>query len=219
LKLTGSGIKSLLVIGACTADHYKILIKQLLSELGVDFVLFNNSSSLPDSPPQPCESYDFHFVVLPFRDIVTDRVVDFKWFNRAESNEILIEHALSNLRLMFDAALRYNEKNGILTFVLKFTIPSVRVAASLDRRGSRYDLSNLVELVNQEIVQLISGRRNVYLFDAESLGGTMGKRYFLDDLFGFLLASRGYGDSLLNPYIMSPREMALINDRIISHCN
>jgi len=185
LSVTPIKPRKILMIGACVSSVYIHFLREHCPGVEFTHYQFNNVSDLPDTSREELESYDFHFVAIPLRDTVTDRVIKFSDYNIPDMNSSIVDHALSNLYLMLEASLKYNEKYAIPTIVSNMTVPAVPAAASIDRRGGRFDFAELVRRINREIADYVSSRKSVYLLDIESIGNTMGKRYFADDAFGF----------------------------------
>jgi FkbH-like protein len=186
LRATPSNIKRILVIGSCLSEAY---IERAAASIGedveVDYILFNNISDLPTFPPAPINSYDFQYIQMPLRTVVTDKIIDFQYFSSNHGNLEMIENAFNSCKLILDASLEFNRKFGLLAFVSNFFVPQNYVTNSLDRIGTEFDFSALVRRLNEYISKIISKLQNVYIADIESIGQAMGKQSFLDDSTAF----------------------------------
>jgi FkbH-like protein len=173
------------MIGSCVAERLVQHYRERMPSVVFDFILFNNLAELPAAPPAPMSQYDFQCVILPLRHIVSDSVIRFKDFASEPNNTKIIDMSRQMLRLMLEASLKYNKEHGIVTFVSNFVVPQMSAFAGLDNLQQNYDLRHLVNTLNEDLYSLITSYTNVYLVDFENIASSMGKRYFLDDLFGF----------------------------------
>jgi len=185
LRLTEASIKRVLITGSCAAAGYREFLQKEVPTVTFDFLLTNNINALPDSPPSPIESYDFQFVQISLRDLLTDRVIKFPEYLKAEFRSSIVDFAMNSIELKLDACLRYNTSHGLLTFVSNFLVPQRSASAALDHLGTKLDLSSLIRKLNERLAELIAERRNVYISDIDAIGNSMGKRYFQDDLMNF----------------------------------
>jgi FkbH-like protein len=183
LRVTGTDIRNVLVLGSCAAGGYVDGIQRIVPN--VRFDVFNVAAELPETPPLPVSEYDFQVIQLPLRDIVTDRVIAFKDYLDQGTRSAIIDNALHSLKFRLDSALRYNKESNILTFVSNFPVPQVPVVASLDRIGGEQDLCVLIRKLNDYIANLVGTYTNVYLFDYDTMGNSLGKSFFHDDATAF----------------------------------
>ena len=185
LEVQPSGIGKVLIIGSCLSEAFASHFAILSPETRYDHVLFNNVGDLPVDPPSDVGSYDYQLIHLSYRGVFHDGFLDHARMVHRESREELIEDATQRIDLMLGAALEYNRRTGLLTFVGNFIVPQSRLAPSLSTHYSDLDLSYLTELINHRIAQKISGMRNVYLLDMDVIASSLGKRYFFDDFIYF----------------------------------
>lgn len=185
LETHPSGLTKVLFIGSCLSE---VFVKQFAAfgpGVRYDHILFNNIGDLPADPPDELGLYDYQLIQLPYRGIFHDGFLDHTQMVAQGSRDQLISDAVQRLDLMLDAALDYNRRTGLLTFVTNFIVPQGRLAPSLSTHFSRLDLSLLTEHANHRIAERISGLKNVYILDLDMIANTLGKRYFLDDFIFF----------------------------------
>jgi len=183
LQVSDSNIKNVLIIGSCAAGVWAL--KTYAKQVHFDYLVMNNVDVLPDLPPSPIEDYDFQFVQISLRHLVTDRVVKFDKYLSAEYRSSIIETAMQSIQLFLDACLKYNTEHGLLTFVSNFPVPQRSASAALGHIGTEFDLSSLVTRLNEHLANLVSKYTNVYIADYDALSNSMGKRYFHGDLMNF----------------------------------
>jgi FkbH-like protein len=206
LRVTDTGIQNVLVLGSCAAGGWAHSIKQFVPHVRFDII--NVGAALPDQPPLPIDEYDFQFIQLPLRDIITDKIIDFKKYLDPEARSAMFENAFASLKFRLEGALKYSRDRNVLTFVSNFPTPQVPVVASLDRAGSDQDLGTLVRKLNEYIVDLISTYTNVYLFDYDTMANSLGKRFFHDDVMAsyshFFFLHPSHRDADVHPSFNAP---------------
>jgi FkbH-like protein len=183
LRVTDTGIQNVLVLGSCAAGGFVAGIRRLAPNVRFDVI--NVGAALPDEPPLPMGEYDFQFIQLPLRDIITDKVIYFKNYLSPDTRSAILENALNSLKFRLDSALRYNRDSNALTFVSNFPVPQVPVVASLDRISGDQDVCTLVRRLNEHIAELVNTYTNVFVFDYETIANSLGKRFFQDDVMAF----------------------------------
>lgn len=185
LQVTPTGITRVLLVGSCLTELYHRTYAQAIPEVAFDYVLFNSASDLPASPPQPVASYDFQYLQIPLRTVLTDRIITGgRIFDPAFLDQTYRDGCIM-IDAMLEAGLAYNRAHGLLTFVSTFVVPQLDIAASLDRRSADGDIAFLIRRLNHYIAQAIKPYRNVFLCDVDAVASSLGKRYFLDDITGF----------------------------------
>lgn len=181
LHTTEVGISRALIIGSCLSEAYLHSFREYSPETHFDFILFNNVAPLLDRSEEELGSYEFQFIQLPLRSVVTDRLIDFTRFLKPEENAAIIEEAFHLLELMLDTAMVYNSASGLTTFVSNFIVPQLPAVAGLDNVGTELDFRHLVQELNLKLIALLKKYKNTYLIDAENIASVIGKRHFLDD--------------------------------------
>jgi hypothetical protein len=163
LEITPTKISKVLVIGSCAAADLLDSFRSIAPDVTFDFVLFNNVSDIGHLSDETVASYDFQFIHLPLRHVVSDDVIDFRSFISGDAADAILERGRNLLAAMLDAALKFNKNHQLLTFVSSFLVPQMPVVASLDEIGSVRDFGEIVRALNKELVALISNYKNVYL--------------------------------------------------------
>lgn len=185
LQVTPSGITRVLLVGSCLTELYHRTYAQAIPEVAFDYVLFNSASDLPANPPHPVGSYDFQYLQIPLRTVLTDRIITGGRIVDPAFLEATYRDGCVMIDAMLEAGLAYNRAHGLLTFVATFIVPQLDIAASLDRRSTDGDLAYLIRRLNHYIAQAITPYQNVFLCDVDAVASSLGKRYFLDDITGF----------------------------------
>lgn len=184
LQATPSAISQILVVGACLTTSYVKAVQRLAPQVNVRHVMFNNVAKLPDMDEATLASLDFQQVMLPLREIVTDRIIRFCEFQNGEAESVM-QGARTRLRLFLAAAMQHNKSHGLLTFVSNFIVPQRPVVAALDQAGTEFDFCWVVRELNQELGRLVRSYQNAFLADVDSIGASIGKRHFQDDVVAF----------------------------------
>ena len=185
LTVTPTPISKVLVIGACVAEAMLEPLRLLRPEITFDYVIFNNLAVLDRIEPEEAARYDFQYVNLPLRDVLTDQVIDFGRFLAPGSAEALAEAALERLDAFLASSLRHTVEHGLLTFVGNFLVPQGPVFGALQQRESPRDLAALVRRLNARLADLARGYRNVFVADLDAIGASLGKSTFQDDAIAF----------------------------------
>jgi FkbH-like protein len=185
LAVTDTKISKVLLIGSCMAEAYLREFQTIAPNVAFEWVIFNNLMEIPDRTDINLQIFDFQYVQLPLRVIVSDEIINFSAFLSEGTAEAIIIRARQRLQMMLEAALKYNKTNNILTFVANFFVPQVPVIGALNQMGSTRDFAAIVRQLNDDLALLVNQYENVYVADVESVGGSLGKKYFLDDVSGF----------------------------------
>ena len=213
LAVSTTGLRKVLVIGSCMAETYVDHFKMLAPGVSFDYMLYNWPAELPVMDAARIGSYDFQYVQLSLRHVVRDEVLDFAGFLADGVAETVLTRGRQILRLMLDSVLGYNRAHNLLTFVGNFVAPQVPVVGALDQIGQTSDFTAIVRRLNEELAMLVRHYRNVYVADIDTLGSSMGKRWFLDDVVGWY-SHAGHWGPHWNDYDLSPRYNALPAGRI-----
>lgn len=177
--------KKIIFIGSCLAEQYIANGVEILPSTEIDIVLFNNASDLPERSVAELGEYDFQFIQLPLRSILTDAVV--RVFERLDGESAIdfLELGKQNIDVFLEKALEYNTKAGLLTLVANFIIPEVHVIASLSEFDTAKDLTAVIRELNGYLSRKAAERRNVFIADVESIAASLGKSHFFDDSIYF----------------------------------
>lgn len=185
LSVTGTNIKKVLLVGSCVARGYLQNFRRIAKDVTFTYSGTNNVSILPDLPDEELRSYDFQYISLPLREVLTDRVVRYGDISEQAAMDKILLAAKQKMRLMLEAALKYNSSHNLLTIVANFSVPQVPVVNSIANIGGPLDLNSIVRSLNYDLAVFVQGQRNAYVADVDSLGSSLGKRYFQDDLIAF----------------------------------
>jgi len=185
LEVTTTKFQKVLLIGSCLTGLYHQQFTRCFPEVGFDFLAFNFAGALPEAPPSPVESYDFQYIQIPLRSILSDRIIWATRFNEDGFADSILDDGYNIIDVMLQSALRYNQKFGLLSFVSNFLVPQMSTAPSLNTRYKSVDLPYIVRKLNEYIAQCVSQYKNSYLVDINAIGDSFGKQYFLDDMIHF----------------------------------
>jgi FkbH-like protein len=183
LERTPLALSRVLVIGSCLAEAYVHRFREQRPETTFDFVLYNNAVELPGKSAEEIRGYDFQYVQLPLRSVLSERAI--RVADVGEESLDLLAIGRANIDAMLSKALRYNREAGLLSLVSNFIVPQSHVAPSLMEVGGEEDIAGVARALNAYLVECITGLENVFLVDTEALAASLGKRYFLDDTVVF----------------------------------
>ena len=180
LSRTPAELSAVLVLGECVGSW----LADGAESIGCthDFLLINNYSVLPDSPPRPATDYDFQLVQLPLRSVLPEWDYLRLPFDDESAWQALLETSRSRLGQMIDSALRYNIESGLLTFVAGFLVPQQNPMGRLLHRNEPRNLVFLVESLNRDLAGLLTTYGNSYFLDIDGIASGFGKRFIQDDL-------------------------------------
>ncbi|MGF1275409.1 hypothetical protein [Acetobacter pasteurianus] len=163
LQKTERKINRILLVGSCLTSLYLEAFKGYYPEINFDYIPYNFVSILPETPPVPADQYDLQYVQIPLRTVLSDRVIEGFRLNDPAFAENILHDALNTLDVMLDAALLYNRKHGLLTFVSNFIVPQISTASSLLSQGTEVDLTYMVRRLNMHLAKKISSYKNAYV--------------------------------------------------------
>ena len=202
LQVTPDSVRRVLMIGSCLTERYLEFLRRDRPDVHFDFILFNYAGELPGSPPSPASEYDFQYVQIPLRSVITDRVIHAVQLNSAEFVEAVLADGYAIVDAMLDSALAYTRAHGLPALVSNFIVPQTNLSASVRQRGTLHDLGALVARFNEYLAGAIQRHPNAYLCDTDTLAASFGKRFFLDDVVAFST----HGSVLFQePYDMRPQ--------------
>lgn len=172
--------RRVLLVGSCAFDTFHDQLSAARPETLFERITFNNASALPLIEPAQAAAYDFQLVQIPLRTVMPEHMY-FNDSNTEESARAWLEVAKAAVTRNFEAATAYNRDYAVETFVLNFLTPQQN---PLGRLQPPYSLRNpvaFVDALNRHLYELIEGRPNMFLIDAEQIAASLGKRYILDD--------------------------------------
>lgn len=185
LQVTPTRLSRVLLVGSCLTALYQEQFAQRFHDVRFDYVAFNFAGSLPSKPPACVNEYDFQFVQLPLRSILTDRVIWGFHFNEPGFGDKVLEEGYGIIDVMLASAMGYNQQHGILSFVSNFFVPQMNAAPSLASRFGSADLPTAVRRLNEYLATAVSRYPNAYLADVNAIADSVGKQYLLDDMVYF----------------------------------
>lgn len=185
LQVTPSSVRRVLMIGSCLTYRQLDFLRKERPEIEFDYLLFNHAGELPSNPPSPVADYDFQYVQIPLRSVITDRVIHAIQLNSAEFIEAILADGYSIIDAMLESALVYTRAHGIPALVSNFFTPQTNLSASVRQRGTLHDLGTLIAKFNEYLSAALQRHPNTYLCDTNALGASFGKRFFLDDVVSF----------------------------------
>ena len=90
LEITHTPIKKALFIGSCLAEVYVTRIQAANPRIKYDFILYNNASDLPVISRDEMGSYDFQYVQLPLRSVLTDAVIRIVEYEKTSNSDFVV---------------------------------------------------------------------------------------------------------------------------------
>ena len=176
----------MLVVGSCLSESLASHFRIAANGCPCDFILFNNLSELPPSPPYPFPDYDFQLIQLPLRFLLPDVEFFLMPYSDIEAHARLFENIKPRLQHYLHLAMRWNSEHGLLTFVSNFFVPQQgplgRLLPSQDLRNPVY----LVEQINALLAKEIQRYSNAFLINVDQIAATFGKAYVQDDTVNVL---------------------------------
>jgi len=185
LVVTLTRLRRVLLIGSCLTELYQKEFSGRFQGVEFDRVLFNFAGDMPEAPPAPVETYDFQYVQIPLRSVVSDRVLWATRFNDAGFADEILMAGFNVIDVMLSSAMKYNQAHGLLSFVSNFFVPQMSAASSLRARHKDVDLAAVVRKLNAYLADAVDRYENAYLVDVNAIGDSIGKQFFLDDMIYF----------------------------------
>lgn len=181
LEISALTPRRALLIGSCLSETLALRMKNLPDPCESD--VFLQGTALPEQPPHPLESYDFQLIQLGLRFALPDAAFVKLGQMDVEGHERLFDMALGNMRRAFAEAMRWNQKFGILTFVIPYLVP---MANPMGRLLPRYDLRNpvyFIEKLNEAMAREMASYKNAYWFDLNEIHSFYGRRFVQEDVY------------------------------------
>jgi FkbH-like protein len=197
LQVTPTNLNRVLLVGSCLTELYHKEFSKRFPVVKFDRILFNFAGDMPEAPPSPVAEYDFQYVQIPLRSVVSDRIMSATRFNEPGFAEEILADGLNVIDVMLASAMTYNQAHGLLTFVCNFFVPQMSAAPSLRGRHKPVDLTSIVRKLNEYLAEAVDKHKNAYLIDVNAIGDSIGKQHFLDDMIYFY----SHGDVHLQPNI------------------
>lgn len=185
LEVSPTPIKKVLLVGSSLAALYLEQFQQRYPDTAFDYIPYEFVSILPPTPRAPINEYDFYYIQIPLRSVLTDRIIWGFRFNEAGFANTILQDAFTLIDTMLDAAMLYNKQHGLLAFVSNFIVPQMSSASSVHKRGSTNDIATIVYHLNEYLSKKVSEYNNAYLMNIDAISSTIGKRFLLDDMIYF----------------------------------
>ncbi|HVH73452.1 MAG TPA: HAD-IIIC family phosphatase [Stellaceae bacterium] len=181
LAVTSISLKRVAIIGQCLMDPLQSTLREMWPRCGCDFILFNHVQPLPAQPPVDPSEYDFQLIGLPLRSVLPE--VGYFRLSYAEPKafETLFDECAERLRQFLAAAMQWNTRFGLLTFVANFPVPQQNPMGRLLPRNDLRNFVYFIEKLNEALAEELRGYRNAFLFDLDQIVATYGRRYWQDD--------------------------------------
>jgi FkbH-like protein len=181
LQVTATPLRRVLVVGSCMVEGIPEWLSRVEPGCHADYLLCNNASDLPPDPPRPASEYDFQIVQIPLRSLVPEHEAFRLPFGDVAGFESLFEMSAARLRVLLDAGMVYNDRFGILTFVVNLVVPQAdhvgRLMPRADLRNPAYFVRRLNDILAAEVDQ----RRNAYVLDVDEIASSVGRSSVQDD--------------------------------------
>jgi FkbH-like protein len=180
LRQTELSVNRILFIGSCLALDWLKVIKDRFN-INYDYILTNNFSPLPDTPPNPFSDYDFSVIQIPLRSVFHENTYSHLDYQNLESYEALFAHSRNWIINYLDILLAWNQAHGQLTFVTNFFVPQQSPLGRLVARNDLRNMTHFVERLNGVLYEEIGKRKNVYLLDFDQIAASIGRQRLQDD--------------------------------------
>lgn len=185
LQVTPSRVRKILLVGSCLTELYFKTFQSKYRDVAFDYILFNNAGDLPNAPPSSPTDYDFQYLQLPLRTVVTDRIITSGRLSDPSFLEQIYSDGCQIIDAMLDSGLGYTKAYGLLTFVSNFIVPQMDAAPDVAGRYGGTDLATLVRWLNDYLAEAVQRVANTFLCNVDAVAASIGKRYVLDDITGF----------------------------------
>jgi FkbH-like protein len=182
--VTPTRVSRVLVVGSCFTEWIARMAPTLDRPHEADFLLAHGLGvlRLPEVPPHPVDTYDFQVIQIPLREILIEQTY-FRLPYDTDAWRSFLDQRCEAVRVLLNGLMTYNERHGLLTFVINFLAPQQDPMGRLFRRS---DPRNLVYVVNRlnEVLEdeVVSQYSNAHVVDADQIAGTFGKKYIQEDV-------------------------------------
>jgi FkbH-like protein len=181
LEVTPTVVRRVLLVGQCILNAWSYELEQRERGLTIEHILFNFTAELPDTPSLAIDQYDFQIVAVPIRGILHESKFLRLSYLDTKSVEKLFADACDQMCLFLRAAMKWNEKHSILSFVANFLVPQQNPNGRLLPRYDLRNFSYFIERLNEHLAQEVATYKNAYLLDLDQVSASVGRRYVQDD--------------------------------------
>ncbi|MDE2364779.1 MAG: HAD-IIIC family phosphatase [Hyphomicrobiales bacterium] len=169
-----------IMMGRCGSVVAAEIFKRY-SQCEIEFIFRGGMTELPDAPPRPPSDYDFQIIEIALRDVLPDGAHwNLPWDDLA-AHEAAFERSSAYLREAIRQSLKWNQKHGLLTFVLNYMRPQQN---PMGRLLPKYDLRNpgyFIERLNMVLEEEVLKRSMAFVLDAQEVVESSGRRFTQDD--------------------------------------
>jgi len=185
LQVTDIKLRRVLVIGSCLSRTYVLKMRERFPGVTYDYDLFNNASDLQVRTDEQLKNYDFQYIQIPLRSVLTDAVIRIADNDKSDVPINWVELGMRNIDAMLEKAMAYNRQTGLLTMVSNFIVPQGRIAPSLSDQGGENDIIEVIRDLNRYLAAEVAKYPNAFIADVDTIANSVGKKYFLDDVMVF----------------------------------
>lgn len=182
LNVTTRPIKRWLIVGSCLAAGISDYVENLTDGAEGDYVLFNNGTVLPSSPPRPLDTYDCQLIQIAVRSIIPDFAHARLDFDDVSGFETLFEQCASRMEFLLDQASAYGRDGGFPTFVLNLAAPQQGLMGRIIARRDLRNFAYFIERLNDRLEDYVDAHKGFYIVDFGGILRTFGAKFFLDDV-------------------------------------
>lgn len=181
LQVTETPLRRVLIVGSCMVEGFPEWLVNAQPRSEADYVLFNNASELPKSPPRPAADYDFQILQIPLRSLIPEHQQFRLGFDDIAGYEALFETSVTRLQHMLEAGLAYHERYRLLTFVTNLLVPQSDQIGRLMPRADLRNSSYFVRKLNDVLAAEVDRRQNCFLLDVDAISASLGRSTVQDD--------------------------------------
>ncbi len=164
--------------------------------LTVDLVDFDSRDTDFSFEAENEIAYDFQLVHISLSSIFDIKSFSHLGLIDDSVKSKVLDECKKRIDAIFQSALRYNDRFGLMTFVTNIILPQRHTAQSLALRYSESDVSNLLEVLNLYIVKKANEKRNVFLIDIDEIAASIGKRYISNDVITHFIRGDFFVDDM-----------------------
>jgi len=169
-----------LLIGSCFVEPWVKVLPHIRPGSEVDFHLVNNSANVAAVAEADANQYTFQVVHVPLRFLAQDEMLN-RFLSCETAGIDLINSMRGRLGFYLDNVMTHNTMHGLQTFLLSLIVPQFNSKGRLLGAHGTETLRGVFELLNREMEEIASAKRNCYFIDIDAIASSYGKRYFMDD--------------------------------------
>jgi FkbH-like protein len=183
LAVKQTALTRIALVGSCFLESLQ-LHKVSGDSCAVDMYTANNVATLNDWPESKDgkSPYDLQIVQLGLRFIMPNGLLYHLPYDEPERYEAALNRVKKQLVFQLERRMVWNQKHGLLTFVVNFLMPQRNPMGAL---FPRYDIRNpeyFIERINEHLERTVATYRNAYVLDLDRIAASLGRRYCQDDM-------------------------------------